>query len=307
MNFKQFDLNLLNVFHKLYTTGSVSQAADEMCISQSAFSHALARLRASLNDPLFVRENNQMKPTDRAHQLAQYTERALPLIQQGLSSVTPFEPLTSEKTFRIAATDFSEFCLLPTLTKHLAVVAPKVKLQVLPASPLPVKQQLQQGDLDFVLGFQHQDIEMEGVKHLTWLSGEYATLVCRNHSQIQNQITFQQFLAQKHILIAPWGENAGIVDNALASLDVTRQIACQQASVLVAPYMVSNSDYVLTLPKRIAHLVADKLDLQVLKPPLHIPEYHLQLYWHKTTSNNAATLWFIEQIEMLFGNPKKEL
>ena len=97
MDIKQFDLNLVTLFHKLYITGSVSQAADEMCISQSAFSHALARLRKSLNDPLFIRENNYMKPTERAHLLALYTEKAIPLIEQGLSSVTPFEPSTSEK------------------------------------------------------------------------------------------------------------------------------------------------------------------------------------------------------------------
>lgn len=300
MNVKQFDLNLLILFHKLYLTGSVSHAADEMCISQSAFSHALARLRKSLNDPLFVREDNQMKPTERAHLLANYTEKALPLIEQGLSRVAPFEPLKSEKTFRIAATDFSEFCLLPKLTKHFATVAPKVKLQVLPASPLPVKQQLSQGNLDFVLGFQHKDSEMEGVKHLTWLSDEYATLVCQHHKDIKQQITLEQFLAQKHILIAPWGENAGVVDHALASLDLTREIGAQQASVLVAPYLLPNSDYVLTMPKRIATLVADDLKLQVLKPPIHIPNYFLQLYWHATKSNNAAITWFVEQVERLF-------
>ena len=300
MNLKQFDLNLLILFHKLYVTGSVSQAADEMCISQSAFSHALARLRKSLNDPLFIRENNYMQPTERAHLLAQHIEKALPLIEQGLSSVTPFEPLTSEKTFRIAATDFSEFCLLPKLTKHFAAVAPKVKLQVLPASPLPVKQQLSQGDLDFVLGFQHQDSEMEGVRHLTWLSDEYVTVTCKHNMHVQHQITLEQFLARKHILISPWGENSGVVDHVLASLDLAREIGYQQASVLVAPYLVPNSEYVLTMPKRIATLVADKLQLQVLKPPIHIPNYHLQLYWHVSKSNNAAINWFIGEVEKLF-------
>ena len=102
---------------------------------------------------------------------------------------------------------------------------------------MPVKQQLSHGDLDFVLGFQHQDSAMEGVRHLTWLSAEYVTLACKHNMKVQHQITLEQFLAHKHILIAPWGENTGVVVHALASLELTREIGCQQSSVLVAPYL----------------------------------------------------------------------
>lgn len=50
---RRLDLNLLPVFDAIYRHRSVRLAADELAMSTSALSHALSRLRATLNDPLF--------------------------------------------------------------------------------------------------------------------------------------------------------------------------------------------------------------------------------------------------------------
>lgn len=50
---RRLDLNLLPVFDAIYRHRSVRTAADELAMSTSALSHALSRLRATLNDPLF--------------------------------------------------------------------------------------------------------------------------------------------------------------------------------------------------------------------------------------------------------------
>ena len=65
MDLHQLDLNLLVIFDALYRHQSVSKAANELCITQSAFSHGLSRLRKRLNDELFIRTNNIMVPTTR--------------------------------------------------------------------------------------------------------------------------------------------------------------------------------------------------------------------------------------------------
>ena len=70
MNLHQINLNLLTLFDSLYRHRSVSIAANEICLSQSAFSHGLSRLRERLADELFVRINNVMEPTPLAHELA---------------------------------------------------------------------------------------------------------------------------------------------------------------------------------------------------------------------------------------------
>ena len=65
------DLNLIKVFDALLETRNVSRAADALGVSQSAVSHALARLRTLVGDPLFVRTGNRMEPTPRAQRLAE--------------------------------------------------------------------------------------------------------------------------------------------------------------------------------------------------------------------------------------------
>ena len=52
----RYDLNLLPVFVALLEERSVTRAAQRLGITQPALSNALARLRVTLRDPLFVRE-----------------------------------------------------------------------------------------------------------------------------------------------------------------------------------------------------------------------------------------------------------
>ena len=63
MNLHRIDLNLFAVFDAIYTAGSLTKAADVLCITQPAVSNSLARLREMLSDPLFVRTGHSMTPT----------------------------------------------------------------------------------------------------------------------------------------------------------------------------------------------------------------------------------------------------
>ena len=113
MKLHQLDLNLLLLFDALYRHRSVSRAANEVCLSQSAFSHALARLRTRLQDELFIRIDNVMQPTHKAELIAIQLGRALPLMQQALNETSEFDPATSSLELTFTATDFTQFSLLP--------------------------------------------------------------------------------------------------------------------------------------------------------------------------------------------------
>ena len=70
MRFQNLDLNLLSALDKLLRLRSVSRAADEMSITQSAMSNALNRLRQYFDDPLLVQVGRKMVLTPRAEGLA---------------------------------------------------------------------------------------------------------------------------------------------------------------------------------------------------------------------------------------------
>ncbi|WP_448546570.1 LysR family transcriptional regulator [Thalassotalea fusca] len=301
MNLKQFDLNLLVIFYSVYQHNSVSKAAEELCISQSALSHALARLRQKLDDALFIRINNCMTPTQRAIELAAQMERALPIIEQAVYSPSTFDAKTANRTFTLVATDYTEYCLLPKLVRHLAEVAPHISLRVLPANNINVSAMLEDNAIDFALGFEHQTFQSSTIAYSTWLTDSYATLVSREHSEISDMLTLERFLQASHILIAPWGERRGIVDQVLAKQGLSRKIAVQLPSVLVAPHVLANSNYLLTLPQQIAEQVSRNSQCQIFIPPIEIPKYQLNIYWHKLNNDKPEIKWLVGVVRELFN------
>src|SRR4029450_6195356 len=70
MQLSRVDLNLFTVFDAIYREGGITPASKRLHLSQPAVSHALARLRELLDDPLFERRGNDMVPTAMARSLA---------------------------------------------------------------------------------------------------------------------------------------------------------------------------------------------------------------------------------------------
>ena len=143
-----FDLNLLRVFDLLYEERSVTKAATRLHLTQSAVSHALARLRDMLGDPLFVRMSSGLQATERAHQLAPRLRMALADIQSAVAAPS-FDPAKSNRHFTISAGSYFSgimACLFGVLRRQ----APGVTLQVTKSYNLT--QALDQQQVDVVLG-----------------------------------------------------------------------------------------------------------------------------------------------------------
>lgn len=132
-----FDYNLLRIPLALAETGNVSDAAELLSLSQSGFSTALARLRRTINDPIFVRTHQGMVPTPRCQRLLESAKTAMDLIHEGVLEQPAFDPATSTEVFSLAMTDVAEIVFLPRLLKHLSAVAPGTTVKVANHPPKP--------------------------------------------------------------------------------------------------------------------------------------------------------------------------
>ena len=101
-NLRSLDLNLLTVFEAIYEVGTVSGAADRLALSQSATSHALARLRDACKDDLFVRAHQGLSPTAVAQEMYPAIKQALDALRATLAEASGFDPGTSQRRFRIS-------------------------------------------------------------------------------------------------------------------------------------------------------------------------------------------------------------
>lgn len=293
----KLDLNLLLVFDSLYRHGSVAEAANEVALSPSAFSHALNRLRATLNDPLFVRAGGRMVPTAKAKSIAAGIAAALNSLTASLHPQAVFEPAKSSQTFTFAVTDYTAAVILPALISRVNQLAPGISLKLVYSREFNADDDLLSGKVDFALGFEEeQKLQKRGIETITCFTDGYVVAVRRGHPVIQQQLTRQAYLDAGHVVVRPWMETRGVIDRYLESQQVRRRIVVELPSLMIAPIIVSRSDLVITLPKRGISSVFDMKDLVVFTPPFPTPQYNLKAYYSQTLSNSAGHVWMREQI-----------
>ena len=123
-----FDLNLLIVLQVLIEEKSVTKAAEQLFVTQSAVSKSLAKLRVIFSDPIFIKNGKELVPTPKALELAQQLQ---PIIQGIEKMVLPskFEPSTCERRFKIEMMEVAYAITLPEFMPTLLDVAPNVKLE----------------------------------------------------------------------------------------------------------------------------------------------------------------------------------
>ncbi|MFM8314065.1 MAG: LysR family transcriptional regulator, partial [Deltaproteobacteria bacterium] len=148
VNIKNIDLNLLVVFGALCTEKNTTKAAQRLGLSQPAISHALARLRQQLNDPLFVRASRGLVATQRALELEKPVVHLLSQLDSLLTGPSVFTPRTARNVFRIATTDYFEQIALPKLLNVLEKEAPDVTVVSRPTLGSLPKTELENGHYD---------------------------------------------------------------------------------------------------------------------------------------------------------------
>jgi DNA-binding transcriptional LysR family regulator len=284
------DLNLALVLHALLAERSVSRAAKRLGLSQSATSHALARLRSSLQDPLFLRLPRGIAPTPRAEALAEPLARGLALLEQSLVAPPRFDPASTARRFRIAATDYVEFLTLPRLLGALAAQAPQVDVWVRPYSDDALSA-LERGDLDLVLGLSRPE-KSAGLRSLDLLTERLVCVVRAGHPLTRGRLTLARFAAARHVLIAPRGRPGGPIDDALATRGLERHVTVAVPHFLAAPHIVAETDLVLTVAERIAASFAGVLPLRILELPFELPVLRGCMFWHERHQGDPAHAWF---------------
>jgi DNA-binding transcriptional LysR family regulator len=290
MHLAGLDLNLALVLHALLAERSVSRAAKRLGLSQSATSHALARLRDVLGDPLVVRTRQGITPTPRAQAMAEPLGNALGLLEEALVAKSSFDPKTAKRRFQIVGSDYAELVLMPTLVADLDRQAPHVELRLTPLTndALP---SLRRGDVDLVMGvFPPKDVGSDLRTVALW-EDRFVCLVRKRHPFAQKKLTLAGYTAAKHVLIAPRGTPGGPVDDALAARGKSRTVAVTVPHFLAAPHLVVKSDLVLTVAERVAKIFTQLLPLKMLEPPLALPRTRASIVWHERHEADPAHRW----------------
>ncbi len=294
---RNFDLNLLIAFDLLMEERNVSRAAERMFVSQSAMSHILQRLRQQLDDPVLVKTPRGMKPTARAKALTEPVRTVLREIEGLIRPADEFDPGTSQRRFVIAATDYMDFLVVPPLVERIARHAPNIDIHIKRTDVRFPENELENGDLDVVLGF---DVMLKPAGYLKRDILFTDRMTCLSNNDYApaegGTLSLEEYIAMKHLLISRTGTRIGMVDEWLAAQGLERRIALIVPHFLSAPFIVAKTDMLLSLPLRIAEQFVRLAPLKILPVPIDLPDYDLVMVWHPLREKDPAHRWLREQI-----------
>ena len=280
------DLNLLPVFEAIYREGNLTRAGIALGKTQSAVSHALRRLREITGDPLFVRTAQGMTPTIRARALAPAIRQALAIVEGGLQHVEVVHPLSLERAFRLAMSDYSAAILLRPLMAHLQATAPRVEIDVLPTSDDP-QSSLESERYELLVG--NQDVRA-GIFEQELFTDEFMCAVGSNNGQVRTRLTLKQYSELPHILFSPKERGDRLIHEALREQHVQRRIALRVPHAMVIPAILDSGPYIVTLPSRLIKALEGP-EMRLCKPPLPLPKLHVMQYWHEIQDQAPAHRW----------------
>ena len=288
MQLPAIDTNLLVVLDALLQEGHVGRASKRLALSPSATSHALARLRELMGDPLLVRAGRQLVLTPRAVSLAPQVRQLMEQMERLLQPPEAFQPAKLERAFRLLTTDHIEFVLLRRLDPLLVAEAPRVVLHSRPIGPDAVEElRADRADVAFgVFPGLPDDIASEEL-----FKDRFVTLVREGHPALARPLTLKRFAELEHVLVAPRGTPTSRVDTLLAEKGLKRRVVRTVGTFLAAPFLVAQSDYVVTMSARVAESLAPLLHLRVLESPVSY-EYTLTQIWHRRLDRDPAHAWF---------------
>jgi DNA-binding transcriptional LysR family regulator len=301
------DLNLFVVFDAIYTEGSVTQAARRLNLTQPAVSHALAKLRDTCGDPLFVRNGRTISPTPAARQMISAVRQSIYGLKTTLGNIAVFDPQTARLRFTIGMRDLLESTLLPELMAGICKRAPHVDIAVVRAGRRDLEAELASGAIDAAI-----DILLpvsSDVRQTRLTAQSLAVLARKKHPRLRGKLTLKSYLAEEHIMVSSRRRGQSQEDLELARGGYRRSVRLRCQHYFAAARVVATTDLLCSTTRPVADILAEVLPLQVLRFPLATPDFDAFLYWHANVDADPANRWLrallLEQTEWQASAPQR--
>jgi DNA-binding transcriptional LysR family regulator len=311
LNLNRIDLNLLVYLDALLRERNVTQAANQLNLSQPAMSNGLRRLRDLFDDPLLVRTSEGMTPTERALELEPVVREVLTNIDRAVQPRSEFDPDNAHRVFRIMASDYAESTLLPSVLAKLRNLAPGLTLDIMTPSDVSFLD-VERGKVDMVI---NRFDSMPQSFHQIHLWDDSFTCVLSPENPVLEDFSLDNYLKANHVWVSKTGMGVGVgvdpddvqrlgwVDLALSKLGKKRQIRVFTRHYQAAMTLAEQNDLIVTLPTRAAELNRNNPRVVLRQPPLEIPPLELKMAWSPLLQHNPANKW----LRKLIADTAREL
>jgi DNA-binding transcriptional LysR family regulator len=291
---KRLDGSLLLIFRELMRQRRTTVVAERLGLTQSAVSHALARLRDLFDDPLFVRRPNGLEPTQRAQEIAPRIEELIRLTESALDTGKAFDPAMTRRNFRIAGGDFMSALMAAPLLRLFEHEAPHAAFVFRFALGQDALEGLRRDESDIAVGRLRPRGNDFILEHL--YDEEYCVVARQGHPRVHGAIDVQTFSELGHVIIALGADLEQLGDHNLRQLHIERRMVAAVPRFLTGFTLVAQSDALLTVQRRLAVRYAKAFQLQVLDVPYPSEKFPIVAVRRRQDKDDAAINWLIEKV-----------
>ncbi|MDR6434472.1 LysR family transcriptional regulator [Brucella pseudogrignonensis] len=291
-NLRNVDLNLLVILDVLLTERHVSRAAVRLNMSQPAVSHALARLRELLDDPLLIREGAGLVPSIKAMEIAKPLTEALSGVRAVLGP-QGFDPATTQHRFHLSMSDYGGGIVLPGLVRELRKDAPGIDLAISQFSREGMIARVLDGEIDLGFGvFPHLPAQIAAD---IIMQDEYVCLLDKRSLE-GRAFDAEIYFSRPHALVAVRGDATTEIEESLKLEGQTRHIAVVVPHWGVAPHLIAGTDLILTIARGGLKNLPPDDNLIVMPVPVKLPPIPFVQIWHKRRESDPAHRWLRSKI-----------
>lgn len=302
INLAHLDLNLLVTFEVLMSEGSVTRAAERLSRTQSAVSHSLARLREQLGDPLLVKVGAAMVPSPFAQTLVEELRPILRSIQRIAALPQHFDPVTSERVFRVEVSDFTP-SVLPQVMAKVRTRAPGVAVEwSTPGAHTP--QALADAHIDVALLSTVTSVP-EGVVREHAGALRLRTYLRKDHPAIASW-SLAEWSRWPHVQVMLGDRQRTTLDSAITEGRVRRTIGARVPHFSCVPELLARTDMLATLPLLLPEELLERSKLRALDPPMPIAPVPLSYFWSFRLTNDPGARWFRSIVMETFAELQRQ-
>lgn len=293
---RSLNLDLLPILHLLLKTGSVSETARNLGLTQPAVSKALRQLRETFDDELLVLSGRRAHLTEHGQTLIAPLSDILLQLGELYEPSAPFDPSSEPLTFVINTADYVSSLLAPELDALCHSNAPNIIFQF-------VEQVVQTMDdlasFDVMLAPRPiQRLFGKSVQsHPLW-SDEMVCVASSLDDRWHETISAEDFKKTRHIA---YQKEANTPAERAALIQPTSPLevapSFNNSDFLVLGAIVEKGHSVALVPRMLAQSLSRVRQVKLLEIEYPNRELNVDIFWAPGASNRRGHDWSIEIIK----------
>ncbi|MEW5963085.1 MAG: LysR family transcriptional regulator [Pseudomonadota bacterium] len=288
--FNRLDLNLLAVFDAIFSEGSLTKAGARLGLTQSAVSHALARLRDLTGDPLFERTGRGIRPTPVAKAMASDVGAAIDMLRASLRRrQEAFDATSMGRTFLIDIPAGLDTIIVPELARLTADFA-EMRFRISGSRARNIASELRFGEV--WLALDAEPMSRPGYRSELLFEDPLVLIARRGHPGLANGVSAEQFGRLPQVALA-WPVEAGATPASMlldaAGLNRLTKVAVPNLATL--PSVVERNDLVGTMSLKMARSFARHFAIDIHALPADVPKMPVYMVWHESFERDEGHTW----------------